>query len=47
MDNAKIKEILLDIEPSELDFTVIMTGKDSKKGKRTLQAGHKGNPFTQ
>ena len=31
MDNAKIKEILLDIEPSELDFTVIMTGKDSKR----------------
>lgn len=31
MDNEKIKEMLLDIEPSELDFTVIMTGKDSKR----------------
>jgi len=31
MDNEKIKEMLLDIESSELDFTVIMTGKDSKR----------------
>ena len=31
MDNEKIKEMLLDIETSELDFTVIMTGKDSKR----------------
>ncbi|MBQ0038971.1 MAG: hypothetical protein KBS64_00910 [Treponema sp.] len=31
MDNKKIKEMLLDIENSELDFTVIMTGKDSKR----------------
>ncbi len=31
MDNAKIKEILLDIEPTELDFTVTQTGKESKR----------------
>ncbi|QTQ14793.1 hypothetical protein HRQ91_10140 [Treponema parvum] len=31
MDNAKIKQILLDIQGTDLDFTVTMTGKASKK----------------
>lgn len=31
MDNEKIKQILLDIQDSKLDFTVIQTGKDSKR----------------
>lgn len=31
MTNEKIKEILLDIEESNLDFTVIQTGKESKR----------------
>lgn len=31
MDNARIKEILLDIAPTELDFTVTQTGKESKR----------------
>ena len=31
MDNARIKEILLDIKESELDFTVTQTGKESKR----------------
>ncbi len=31
MDNEKIKEILLDIAPSQLEFTVIQTGKESKR----------------
>ncbi len=31
MDNEKIKQILLDIQNTELDFTVTMTGKESKR----------------
>ena len=31
MDNQKIKEMLLDIQPCEIDFTVIQTGKESKR----------------
>ncbi|MCR5495298.1 MAG: hypothetical protein K6F15_06630 [Treponema sp.] len=31
MDNARIKEVLLDIAPTELDFTVTQTGKESKR----------------
>lgn len=31
MDNAKIKEILLDISPADIDFSVIQTGKESKR----------------
>lgn len=31
MDNARIKEILLDIAPTNLDFTVTQTGKESKR----------------
>lgn len=31
MENEKIKEILLDVEDTQLDFTVIQTGKESKK----------------
>lgn len=31
MENEKIKEILLDVENTQLDFTVIQTGKESKK----------------
>ncbi|MDE5898694.1 MAG: hypothetical protein K2H09_05455 [Treponemataceae bacterium] len=31
MENARIKEILLDIAPTELDFTVVQTGKESKR----------------
>lgn len=31
MENEKIKQILLDIMESKLDFTVIQTGKDSKR----------------
>ncbi|MFA6855712.1 MAG: hypothetical protein WCR31_00755 [Treponema sp.] len=31
MDNEKIKQILLDIQNSKLEFTVIQTGKDSKR----------------
>lgn len=31
MDNEKIKEMLLDIQESKLDFTVTMTGKESKR----------------
>lgn len=31
MDNEKIKEMLLDIESSQMDFTVLMTGKESKR----------------
>ena len=31
MENQKIKEILLDIAPSELDFTITQTGKESKR----------------
>ncbi|MBQ5646788.1 MAG: hypothetical protein IIV07_06965, partial [Treponema sp.] len=31
MENEKIKEILLDIAPTELDFTVTQTGKESKR----------------
>ena len=31
MDNAKIKEMLLDIQNSQLEFTVTMTGKESKR----------------
>lgn len=31
MDNEKIKSILLDLEQPELDFTVIQTGKESKR----------------
>ncbi len=31
MDNAKIKEILMDIAPTELDFSVTQTGKESKR----------------
>lgn len=31
MDNEKIKEILLDIEDTELEFTIIQSGKSSKK----------------
>ena len=29
MDNESIKQALLQIQPTELDFTVIMTGKES------------------
>ncbi len=31
MDNEKLKEMLLDIQESELEFTVTMTGKESKR----------------
>lgn len=31
MENERIKEILLDVEDTQLDFTVIQTGKESKK----------------
>ena len=31
MNNERIKEILLDISPCEIDFTVIQTGKESKR----------------
>ena len=31
MTNDRIKEILLDIEQSEIDFTVTQTGKESKQ----------------
>ena len=31
MDNQRIKEILLDIAPTELEFTVTQTGKESKR----------------
>ena len=31
MENARIKEILLDIAPAELDFSVIQTGKESRR----------------
>lgn len=31
MTNERIKEILLDIESSEIDFSVIQTGKESKR----------------
>ncbi|MCR5061874.1 MAG: hypothetical protein K6A89_01180 [Treponema sp.] len=31
MTNERIKEILLDIESSDIDFTVIQTGKESKR----------------
>lgn len=31
MENQRIKEILLDIAPTDLDFTVIQTGKESKR----------------
>lgn len=31
MDNASIKEMLLDIQESQLDFTVTMTGKESSR----------------
>lgn len=31
MTNERIKEILLDVAPSEIDFSVIQTGKESKR----------------
>lgn len=31
MDNEKIKQMLLDIAPSDLDFTVTQSGKESKR----------------
>ncbi len=31
MDNEKIKELLLNIQESELEFSVLMTGKESKR----------------
>ena len=31
MTNERIKEILLELEPCEIDFTVIQTGKESKR----------------
>ena len=31
MTNEKIKEMLLDIQACEIDFTVIQTGKESKR----------------
>ena len=31
MDNASIKDMLLDIQETSLDFTVLMTGKESKR----------------
>jgi len=31
MDNQKIKELLLDIEETQIEFSVIMTGKESKR----------------
>lgn len=31
MTNERIKEILLDVAPSEIDFVVIQTGKESKR----------------
>ena len=31
MDNDKIKEMLLNIQESKLEFTVVMTGKESKR----------------
>ena len=31
MDNASIKDMLLDIQESKLEFTVTMTGKESKR----------------
>ena len=31
MNNERIKEILLDISPCEIDFTVTQTGKESKR----------------
>lgn len=31
MENERIKEILLDIEDTQLDFTVVQSGKESKK----------------
>ena len=31
MDNAKIKELLLDIQDTKLDFTVIQSGKESRR----------------
>ena len=31
MENARIKEILLDVAPTDLDFTVTQTGKESRR----------------
>ena len=31
MTNERIKEILLDLESCEIDFTVTQTGKESKR----------------
>ena len=31
MTNERIKEILLEIEPCQIDFSVIQTGKESKR----------------
>src|SRR5574344_2236997 len=31
MDNEKIKEILLDVQNTDLHFTITLTGKESKK----------------
>ena len=31
MDNEKIKEMLLDIAPTDLEFSVTQTGKESKR----------------
>ena len=31
MDNESIKNMLLDIQPSKLEFTVTMTGKESSR----------------
>ncbi len=31
MDNEKIKQILLEIQDTKIDFTVVLTGKDSKR----------------
>ena len=31
MDNEKIKQMLLDIQDTQLEFSVIMTGKESKR----------------
>lgn len=31
MTNERIKEILLEIQPCEIDFSLIQTGKESKR----------------
>ena len=45
MTNERIKEILLDIEETGIDFSVIQTGKESKEDTNDSKQRKQNNGF--